>query len=145
MTKFRKVFLNAIVDIYDRRIVSYVISDTNDLVLPLIKQSKQNQRHIRFLIVVVDFNILIKIFITDLLKLKWYKAYLVLKNLLIMARWKDFGEWLNGKNIMEKNTSRTELVTMITNYMDYYNNGHYQRKLKILTPIEFHNRYYEAV
>ncbi|WP_438727547.1 IS3 family transposase [Enterococcus sp. AZ128] len=46
---------------------------------------------------------------------------------------------------MEKNTSRTELVTMITNYMDYYNNGHYQRKLKILTPIEFHNRYYEAV
>ncbi|WP_438730414.1 hypothetical protein [Enterococcus sp. AZ128] len=70
VTKFRKVFLNAIVDIYDRRIVSYVISDTNDLVLPLIKQSKQNQRHIRSLIVIVDFNIRIRIFIIELLKLK---------------------------------------------------------------------------
>ncbi|WP_376715837.1 IS3 family transposase, partial [Enterococcus raffinosus] len=43
-----------------------------------------------------------------------------------------------------KFTSRTELVTMIANYMDYYNNGRYQRKLHVLTPMEYHNLYYEA-
>lgn len=29
--KIHKVYLSAILDLYDRRIISYVISDTNDL------------------------------------------------------------------------------------------------------------------
>ncbi|WP_398570761.1 IS3 family transposase [Staphylococcus aureus] len=33
---------------------------------------------------------------------------------------------------------------MIENYMDYYNNGRYQRKLQVLTPMEYHNLYYRA-
>ena len=48
------------------------------------------------------------------------------------------------KYYSKKFTSRTELVAMIENYMDYYNNGRYQRKLQVLTPMEYHNLYYRA-
>ncbi|WP_412101563.1 IS3 family transposase, partial [Enterococcus avium] len=27
---------------------------------------------------------------------------------------------------------------------DYYNNGRYQRKLHVLTPMQYHNLYYRA-
>ncbi|MFR6302507.1 IS3 family transposase [Enterococcus avium] len=30
------------------------------------------------------------------------------------------------------------------NYKDYYKNGRYQRKLHTITPMEYHNLYYEA-
>ncbi|MDT2640845.1 IS3 family transposase [Enterococcus dongliensis] len=45
----------------------------------------------------------------------------------------------------KKFTSRTELVAIIENYMDYYNKGLYQRKLQALTPMEYHNLYHRAV
>ncbi|MCB5953999.1 IS3 family transposase [Enterococcus sp. CWB-B31] len=33
---------------------------------------------------------------------------------------------------------------MINSYIDYYNNGRYQRKLQVLTPMEYHNQDYKA-
>ena len=41
----------------------------------------------------------------------------------------------------KKFTSRTSLVKMIENYIDYYNNKRLQRKLGVLTPIEKHEQY----
>lgn len=38
-------------------------------------------------------------------------------------------------------TSREDVVNMITNYIEYYNNKRYQRRLGVLTPIEKHSRY----
>ena len=38
-------------------------------------------------------------------------------------------------------TSRESLVKMIEDYIDYYNNKRYQRRLGVLTPIEKHERY----
>ena len=36
-------------------------------------------------------------------------------------------------------SSREELVTMIENYIYYYNNERYQRRFGVLTPMEKHN------
>ena len=40
-----------------------------------------------------------------------------------------------------KFSSREEIVSMIENYMYYYNNKRYQRKLGVLTPAEKHAAY----
>lgn len=40
-----------------------------------------------------------------------------------------------------KFTSRESVVDMIENYIDYYNNHRYQRKLGVLTPMEKHEKY----
>jgi transposase InsO family protein len=36
------------------------------------------------------------------------------------------------------------LVKAISDYIDYYNNRRLQRRLKIMTPMEFHNNYQQA-
>lgn len=41
--------------------------------------------------------------------------------------------------------SREELVLMIENYIDYYNNERYQRRLGVLTPMEKHNSYLRSI
>ena len=41
----------------------------------------------------------------------------------------------------KKFNSRKELVDMIENYMDYYNNSRLQRKLGVLTPFEKHEEF----
>ena len=40
-----------------------------------------------------------------------------------------------------KFSSREEVVQMITEYIDYYNNKRYQRRLGVLTPMEKHAQY----
>lgn len=40
--------------------------------------------------------------------------------------------------------SREELVAMIENYIEYYNNRRVQRNLGILTPMEKHSNYLQA-
>ena len=41
-------------------------------------------------------------------------------------------------------TSKEELETMITTYIDYYNNKRLQRNLGVLTPMEKHENYLQA-
>ena len=41
-------------------------------------------------------------------------------------------------------TNRESLVTMIEEYISYYNNKRLQRKLGVLTPMEKHERYLQA-
>ena len=41
-------------------------------------------------------------------------------------------------------TSRKDLVSAIENYIAYYNTGRVQRKLNVMTPSEYHERYYLA-
>ena len=43
-----------------------------------------------------------------------------------------------------KFNSRESLVQMITEYIDYYNNKRYQRRLGVLTPMEKHTQYLMA-
>ena len=38
-------------------------------------------------------------------------------------------------------TNKDNLVDAITDYIDYYNNRRLQRKLNVMTPMEYHNQY----
>ena len=42
-------------------------------------------------------------------------------------------------------TDKETLVNDISKYIDYYNNQRLQRKLNVMTPMEFHNQYTKAV
>ena len=39
---------------------------------------------------------------------------------------------------------RSTLITAITDYINYYNNQRLQRKLNVMTPMEYHNQYIKA-
>ena len=53
----------------------------------------------------------------------------------IVKREMYYGQHLADRNI---------LVTAITNYINYYNNQRLQRKLNVMTPMEFHHQYTKA-
>ena len=146
--EIHKVYLSAILDLYDRRIVSYVISDTNDLNLafdtfdqaietepevhPLFHSDRGFQyTHQNFYKRIVEAG----------MTQSMSRVGKCIDNGPMEGFW---GMIKREKYYSKKITSRTELVAMIENYMDYYNNGRYQRKLQVLTPMEYHNLYYRA-
>lgn len=143
-----RVYLSAILDLYDRRIVTYVLSDTNDLDLvfdtfdqavalepeahPIFHSDQGFQyTHVKF------FN-----------RIK--KAEMI-QSMSRAGKCTDNGPMEGFWGILKREnyygrkfTSREELVTMISDYMTYYNTGRYQRKLAVMTPMEYHDHYYEA-
>ncbi|WP_347298929.1 IS3 family transposase [Candidatus Enterococcus ferrettii] len=146
--KVQKLYLSAILDLYDRRIVSYVIRDTNDLTLvfdtfdqavalepdahPLFHSDRGFQyTHVNFY----------KRIVTAEMTQSMSQAGKCIDNGPMEGFW---GIIKREQYYGKKFTSRSELVTMIDSYINYYNNGRYQRKLHILTPMEYHSQYYEA-
>jgi len=146
--KVKKLYLSAILDLYDRRIVSYVIRDTNDLNLvfdtfdqavalepdahPLFHSDRGFQyTHVNF------YKKIVKAEMTQSMS----RVGKCIDNGPMEGFW---GIIKREQYYGKKFTSRAELITMIDSYIDYYNNGRYQRKLHILTPMEYHNQYYEA-
>ncbi len=143
-----KLYLSAILDLYDRRIVTYVLSDTNDLNLvfdtfdqavelepkahPLFHSDQGFQyTHVGF------FNRVVK---ADMI-MSMSRVGKCTDN----GPMEGFWGMLKRENYYgRKFNSREELVTMITSYIKYYNTGRYQRKLKVMTPMEFHEHYYKA-
>lgn len=144
-----KVYLSAILDLYDRRIVSFVISDHNDnpLVLDTFDQAvaKEPDAHPLFhsdrgfQYTSYDFH--------DRLK-----AAGMTQSMSRVAHCIDNGPMEGFWGILKREryygkhfTDRNELVNMITDYIDYYNHRRLQRKLNIMTPIQFHELYYKNV
>nr|WP_272927917.1 IS3 family transposase [Enterococcus sp. JM4C] len=146
--KVHKLYLSAILDLYDRRIVSYVLRDSNDLnlVFDTFDEAIKTEPNAH------------PIFHSDrgfqYTHINFYKR---LKNAKMTQSMSRVGKCIdNGpmegfwgilkreKYYNHKFTSREELVDMITQYINYYNNGRYQRKLHVMTPMEFHQHYYEA-
>lgn len=147
-SEIHKVYLSAILDLYDRRIVSYAISDTNDLNIafdtfdqaietepdayPLFHSDRGFQyTHQNF------YKRISEAEMTQSMS----RVGKCIDNGPMEGFW---GMIKREKYYGKKFMSRAELVTMIDDYMDYYNTGRYQRKLQVLTPMEFHNQYYEA-
>ena len=143
-----KLYLSAILDLYDRRIVTYVLSDTNDLSLvfdtfdqavtlepevhPIFHSDQGFQyTHVKF------FHRIKKAEMVQSMS----RAGKCTDNGPMEGFW---GMLKREKYCGRKFTSREELVTMIRDYMAYYNTGRYQRKLHVMTPMEFHDHYYEA-
>lgn len=143
-----KVYLSAILDLYDRRIVSYVIRDTNNNALvfdtfdnaivanpdahPLCHSDR-------------GFQYTNRSFHNKL------EAAGMIQSMSRVAKCIDNGPMEGFWGIIKREryygkrfTDRKSLVNMIESYIEYYNNKRLQRNLGVLTPIEKHEQYMMA-
>ena len=140
-----KVYLSAILDLYDRRIVSYVIGDSNNN--PLVFDTfdaaiAANPGATPLCHSDRGFQYTNRLFHAKL------EAAGMTQSMSRVAKCIDNGpmegfwgilkrERYYGKRFKDKDS----LVSMIEEYIEYYNNQRLQRNLGVLTPIEKHNNY----
>jgi len=143
-----KVYLSAILDLFDRRIVSYIIRDSNNNALvfdtldaaiaanpeahPLFHSDRGFQYTNR------SFHAKIE-------------AAGLTQSMSRVAKCIDNGPMEGFWGILKREryygsrfTSKTALVQMIREYIEYYNHRRIQRNLGILTPMEKHKMYLQA-
>ena len=143
-----KIYLSAILDIFDRRIVSYVIGDSNNIPLvfetfdiaiaenrgakPLCHSDRGFQYTHR------DFHAKLE-------------AAGMTQSMSRVGKCIDNGPMEGFWGILKREryygkrfTDRESLVKMIEDYIEYYNNKRLQRNLGVLTPMEKHKQYLAA-
>ncbi len=137
-----KVYLSAILDLYDRRIVAYVIGDRNDN--PLVyktfgKAVKANPGAHPLFHSDRGFQYTNRTFHHKLVKAG------MTQSMSRVAHCIDNGPMEGFWGIMKREryygrrfTSKRELVHMIASFIRYYNTRRVQRNLGVLTPMEKH-------
>lgn len=144
----RKVYLSAILDLYDRRIVSYVIQDNNNnaLVFDTFDKAIINNPDAHPLCHSDrGFQYTNRLFHTKL------EAAGITQSMSRVAKCIDNGPMEGFWGILKREryygkrfTDRETLVKMIEDYIDYYNNKRLQRNLGVLTPMEKHAIYLQV-
>lgn len=143
-----KVYLSAILDLYDRRIVSYIIRDSNDnlLVFDTFDQAiASNPGATPLCHSDRGFQYTNRTFHSKL------EAAGMTQSMSRVAKCIDNGPMEGFWGILKREryygkrfNSREELAAMIENYIYYYNNERYQRRFGVLTPAEKHETYFLA-
>ena len=146
--KVHKVYLSAILDLYDRRIVSFVISDSNNnsLVFDTFDIAiKRNPGATPLCHSDRGFQYTNRTFHAKL------EAAGMTQSMSRVAKCIDNGPMEGFWGILkrekyygERFTDRATLVRMIEDYIEYYNNRRLQRNLGVLTPMEKHKQYLMA-
>jgi len=143
-----KIYLSAILDLYDRRIVSYVISDRNDcpLVYSTFDKAVENNPNAHPL-----FHSDRGVQYTSKAFYAKLKKYGMTQSMSRVGKCIDNGPMEGFWGIIKREryyghkfSSRESLVNMINEYIEYYNKSRVQRRLGVLTPLEKHNRYIYA-
>ena len=144
----RKVYLSAILDLYDRRIVAYVIRNSNDnhLVYDTFDAAvKANPNAHPIFHSDRGFQYTNRVFHTKL------EAAGMTQSMSRVARCIDNGPMEGFWGILKREryygrkfTDRESLVQMVEDYIYYYNTRRLQRNLGILTPMEKHERFFQA-
>ena len=143
-----KIYLSAILDLYDRRIVSYVIGDSNnnplvfdtfDAAIAANPEAKPLCHSDR------GFQYTNRAFHAKL------EAAGMSQSMSRVAKCIDNGPMEGFWGILKREryygkrfTDRDSLVKMIEDYIQYYNTRRLQRKLGVLTPFEKHEQYLAA-
>lgn len=143
-----KVYLSAIIDLYDRRIVSYIISDSNNnaLVFDTFDAAvKANPEAHPLFHSDRGFQYTNRIFHAKI------EAAGMTQSMSRVAKCIDNGPMEGFWGIIKREryygkrfTSRESVIDMINNYIEYYNHKRLQRKLGVLTPMEKHEMYLHA-
>jgi transposase InsO family protein len=143
-----KVYLSAILDLYDRRIVSYIIRDNNNnaLVFDTFDAAVETNPDAHPLFHSDrGFQYTNRTFHTKL------EAVGITHSMSRVAKCIDNGPMEGFWGIIKREryygkrfTSRKSVVEMIEKYMEYYNNNRLQRNLGVLTPAEKHEMYLQA-
>lgn len=143
-----KVYLSAILDLYDRRIVAYKIGDRNDN--PLVMDTFDAA-------VVVEpeahplfhsdrgFQYTSKQFAAKIKKCHMKQSMSRVGHCIDNGPMEGFWGILKRETYYGKRfTSKADLVSTVGSYIRYYNTERIQRKLGLLTPAEYHENYYAA-
>jgi transposase InsO family protein len=140
-----KVYLSAILDLYDRRIVSFVIRDRNDnpLVFDTLDAAiKANPNAHPLFHSDRGFQYTNRVFYNKLQKAKMKQSMSRVAKCIDNGPMEGFWGILKRERYYGRRfTSHEELVSMIENYITYYNNRRVQRNLGVLTPMEKHYSY----
>ena len=143
-----KIYLSAILDLYDRRIVAHVISDSNDnpLVFKTIdKAIAANPDAHPLFHSDRGFQYTNRTFHHKLEKAGMMQSMSRVAHCIDNGPMEGFWGILKRERYYGKRfTSKQELMQMIQNYISYYNNRRVQRGLGVLTPMEKHSRYLAA-
>ena len=140
-----KIYLSAILDLFDRRIVSFVISDYNDN--PLVFDTfdaavKVNPNAHPLFHSDRGFQYTNRTFHGKLVDAGMTQSMSRVAKCIDNGPMEGFWGILKRERYYGKRfESREELVEMIKNYIFYYNNRRLQRKLGILTPMEKYQSY----
>ena len=143
-----KIYLSAILDLYDRRIAAYILGEHNDNALVFQTFDKA----------VADNPDAHPLFHSDRgfqYTSRTFHAKLeaagMTQSMSRVAHCIDNGPMEGFWGILKREryygrrfTSKEELMDMIHNYIAYYNNRRVQRNLGVLTPIEKHEQYLMA-
>ena len=140
-----KLYLSAILDLYDRRIVSFIIRDRNDnpLVFDTLDAAvRANPNAHPLFHSDRGFQYTNRIFYNKLQAAKMTQSMSRVGKCIDNGPMEGFWGILKRERYYGKRfSSREELVTMIEQYIAYYNNRRVQRNLGVLTPMEKHQDY----
>ncbi len=143
-----KLYLSAILDLYDRRIVSYVISERNDN--PLVfktfdKAVAANPNAHPLFHSDRGFQYTHRAFHQRLEKAGMTQSMSRVAHCIDNGPMEGFWGILKRERYYGKRfTSKQALIRMIQSYICYYNTRRVQRNLGVLTPLEKHSRYLAA-
>jgi transposase InsO family protein len=140
-----KIYLSAILDLYDRRIVSYVIGDSNNNPLvfeTLDKALATNPNAHPLFHSDRGFQYTNRTFHTKLENAGMTQSMSRVAKCIDNGPMEGFWGILKRERYYGRRfTNKEELITMIENYIEYYNNKRLQRNLGVLTPMEKHLSY----
>ena len=143
--EIRKLYLSAILDLYDKRIVAYKISASNNNQLvfdnfdeavalnpdahPLFHSDR-------------GFQYTSITFYNKLQAAKMRQSMSRVGRCIDNGPMESFWGMLKSEMYyLQRFTDRDELILAIENYIHFYNNIRYQRRLRYMTPMEFHYAY----
>lgn len=140
--EIRKLYLSAILDLYDKRIVAYKISDSNNNKLvfdnfdeavalnpdahPLFHSDR-------------GFQYTSKIFCNKLQEAKMRQSMSRVGRCIDNGPMESFWGMLKSEMYyLRRFTDKDSLILAIENYIHFYNTVRFQKRLRCMTPMEFH-------
>ena len=139
----KKLYLSAILDLYDRRIVAYKIgtSNNNQLVFETFDEALQNNPNAHPLFHSDrGFQYTNKTFHSKLMKAGMRQSMSRVGRCIDNGPMEGYWGILKSEMYyLKKFTSQEELTKAIEDYILFYNTKRYQLKLKCMTPMEFHS------
>lgn len=147
-TEKKKIYLSAILDLYDRRIVSYVIRDSNNnsLVLDTFRAAiTANPNAHPLCHSDRGFQYTSHVFHNMLSEAGMTQSMSRVGKCIDNGPMEGFWGILKRERYYGKRfTDRASLVAMIEDFIHYYNTERLQRKLGVLTPMEKYEMYYAS-
>lgn len=141
-TEVKKLYLSAILDLYDRRIVAYKIgtSNNNQLVFETFDEAVANNPKAHPLFHSDrGYQYTNKTFHNKLMKAGMRQSMSRVGRCIDNGPMEGYWGILKSEMYyLKKFTSQEELTKEIENYICFYNTKRYQLKLKCMTPMEFH-------